>query len=133
MNKQPTKEQIQWFWEQCGWEYKRCNPHHFEDNPAAQERDMSWWHKDCSVGFRRIPGLDLNNLFKYAVQFLEYVDISWQPYLHSATVPVASAFIRTMANKPNKNIVGGVEVRTGDSNPTLALFWAIFKALGGKE
>ena len=62
--KQPTQEQIKEFWEWCGW--KPCRIH----APMSPEKD-GWENPLPITSFdkylARLPDLDLNNLFKYAV------------------------------------------------------------------
>ena len=52
----PTKEQIQWFWEQCGFK-------------LDDDGDFRWWYlpDGSHLSLDEDPLLDINNLFKYAV------------------------------------------------------------------
>lgn len=115
----PTKEQIQWFWEQCGLKH------------TYNHIDYGWWSPD-GVQFLGCPPIDLNNLLKYAVPKLPegasldiivwngyYEVIIWQRGIKPSGIEVVQC-----------NIIAK-EWNTDDL--ALALFWAVYKALGGKE
>lgn len=96
--KQPTKEQLQWFWEQCGF----------------KQKDKGWVFPDLRVTEKfpcSLPPIDLNSLFKYAVPTLKDICEDWWDVIVEWA----------------KDITGNYE------KDTLALFWAVFKALGGKD
>lgn len=76
MDTQPTQEQVQKFWEWCG--FKRLpegrSGYHFEHGqkvmnwmPPGAKDDLSTWQ---SLDYT--PPIDLNNLFKYAVPIVLY-------------------------------------------------------------
>ena len=100
-----TKEQIQWFWEQCGVEF--------------YENDGRFWARTPSGGATELL-IDLNNLFKYAVPRVVSYDLQNLPYKyegqHTAIICMAD----------------GEYYKADSKDPAIALFWAIFKALGGK-
>jgi len=114
---EPTQEQIKELWEWCGLKL-------YSEN--IQLSSGLWWPDlwECPEGgVSFTPDLDLNNLFKYAVPKLEFVRLQWQPYIKHHSVLVT---IRTLAGIPNKNVVGGLEIKEGGNDPALALFWAIW-------
>ncbi len=92
---EPTKEQIKWLWEQCGF-----------------SRDGAWW---ISPNNKRTdvfpPRLDLNNLFRYAVPLLE------------GKLGYKEAY---------KLLIRWITEVIEGKDPAESLFWAVFKALGGK-
>lgn len=91
-----------------------------ELNRWCGTENINYYEGDTALGF----------LFKYAVPNVEYVSLSWQPYLIGAKVSIGTVKIRTMAGVPNRTIVGGREVKEPIyEDPALALFWAIFEAL----
>lgn len=107
---QPTNEQIQWFWEQCGleeeWE-KWTGIKHF------------WWEDeegDKISDSEEPPPIDLNNLFKYAVPKMEGVSLHYEDGFYGAEV---------LQNDTDYGYSG--------KDPAPALFWAIYKAFGGGE
>lgn len=100
--KEPTEEQIKRFWEWCG--ILQGGRVFIGDNPNAKVYN---WHYPDGLTTLKLPKLDLNNLFKWAVPKLHYVSLSFQPcwkwnYLAEAD---------------------GCSFNGQD--PTLALFWAI--------
>ena len=113
----PTKEQKQWFWEQCGWEY---------------DSEFDYWYPPGSpkvrgfyITYRSFEmDIDLNNLFKYAVPKLEQAG-----YKYEICATTSSTEHRATIRDRAFSFVEMV----GDDDPALALFWAIYKALGGKE
>jgi len=114
----PTDKQKQWLWEQCGWEY---------------DSEFDYWYPPGSpkvrgfyITYRSFEmDIDLNNLFKYAV-----------PKVHDISLIKLNRFqsewqtaYRAQARLAGKKAPNPIE----DKGPAIALFWAIYKALGGKE
>jgi len=108
---QPTKEQIRWFWEQCGFRFSRTSPlQEFDDwvtFPDGKKGDISL-----------TPSIDLNNLFQYAVPKGSCVSFT------ETGCDMTNCILTT----PQLKIAQG----KGESE-TLALFWAIYKAFGGRR
>ena len=123
----PTEEQIKKLWGRIADKVEAFNEgrhYHFWFNGEVYRGEQT----SFSSG---IPIIDLNNLFKWAVPKLEYISLSWQPYIskHSGRIT-----IRTLAGIPNKDVVGGMEVTEGiGKDPALALFWAIWKVIDGNN
>ena len=118
----PTKEQQQWLWEKCG--FKWADAHNPDCNCGAE----MWCYiapngRDYAgrIGYHEngLPELDLNNLFKYAVPKLDLQQIIIQPDL------VTNYYVGLT--------VGDKLYESGHQDPALALFWVLYKALGGKE
>ena len=99
----PTKEQ--WFWEQCGFkDISYCSLGAVGQKWSGRRESI--WGKPYDWQYLDI---DLNNLFEYAV-------------------PKLSSYQRTEVLLPWAYEVIDIVV-----DPALALFWAIYKAFGGKE
>ena len=110
----PTKEQIKWFWEQCGIQHMK---HQGEDG---------WIRPDIDFAFSSPPDIDLNNLFKYAVPKIKRFHY------------IALWIVRDAVDEPQV-IMWDANLATyehfysaREEDPALALFRAIYKALGGK-
>ncbi len=120
----PTKEQIREFWEQCGLRYE-CY-----DSPASPNMGGAW--VDANGKFANfdepseMPPIDLNNLFKYAVPKLP----SNMPVMFSYFMGEAEAIFP--AYFPDEEDLMSEPLSVKDSDPALALFWAIYKAFGDK-
>ena len=100
----PTPEQIQWLWEQCG--LKPAHPNcRISGHMSIPDESGNWWCRPIEV--------DLNNLFKYAVpKTLEKLG-------KLKTVELV-----------NNAVCDAVENKGEIAD---SLFWAIYKALGGKD
>ncbi|GAH34189.1 unnamed protein product [marine sediment metagenome] len=101
---EPTKEQIQWLWEQCGFRHKY---------------GALFQYPEDYLPIQPLPSIDslefMGFLFKYAVpKFLE-------EYGEDATLELLQLY--WIQNVILNNLLG---------KEALALFWAIYKALGGK-
>jgi len=96
---QPTEEQIQWFWEQCGFKIVGKTTLHAEYPDGT-----------IIVNGKYLP-IDLNNLFKYAVPRINQIGYG-------------NILLQEWVDKFYTE-------DTEELDPTLALFWAIYKALGG--
>jgi len=112
---QPTKEQKQWFWEQCGLIS-------FTDDIGVVYEYERKLHKEP-------PPIDLNNLFKYAVPKLDV-------YNHGGfffnLVADGERWVCRIDRKREATINSFYHLDGYGEDPALALFWAIYKALGGK-
>ena len=113
---EPTEEQIQWVWEQCAEEVIKDHEHyHYKFAP-----DNGVWY-EAKGGFP----VDLNNLFKYAVPI-------WiQSFGHSGGGQVAYRIFTPLFEVLSEQ---GYQRNLADLDKkfALALFWAIYKSLGGK-
>ncbi len=107
MNKEPTQERIKEFWEWCGLK-------------LIQEAGLLksgiwtpelWKYPDGKGDFR--PSIDLNNLFKYAVPKVGHCQI--HKWGENGETFLAKAYLN--------HCMGRAE----DTNPALALFWALDK------
>ena len=109
---EPTKEQIQWFWKQCGF---NASPKIIPDYWVHQVDEVGWW---------QLPPIDLNNLDKYAVPKV-FEGKLWLELLGDSIMGW-DARIHHLAGNDCYSIYQ-------DKDLALALFWAIYKAFGGKE
>ena len=108
----PTREQIQWLWEQCGIKYEPD-----EDEFKVIFPDGEWYNFGHDWKMDEIePEIDLNSLFKYAVPKLDIERIN----LYPATKDRWGCYFDNWYQDHN---VG--------ETPALALFWATYKAFGG--
>jgi len=108
---QPTKEQVRRFWEQCGFKFSHLASVHNFFLGDTGEKVKFWLYPDgnCDI----LPPIDLNNLFKYAVpKLLE---------------KIGKFEIVALVNNA---VCDAVEAK---GEITDFLFWAIYKALGGKD
>ena len=116
---EPTKEEIKWLWEQCRARCIKCN----KLIKVKSQRINS----DCCCYSYELD-LDLNSLFKYAVPKLQdlgeiafcYVAWGWRIFI------IPDSRIKT----PHINACHSEDIH---DDPALALFWAIYKAFGGKQ
>ena len=120
---EPTEEQLQEFWEWCGFrQLPRGNKaYHFERGTKV----MNWLPPGETETWKSVdylPYLDLNNLFQYAILKLKrigysYELVEWNEGQHKAII--------------NKLCKGWAETYTTsvDKNPALALFWAIWEVV----
>lgn len=123
--KKPTEEQLEKFWEWCGFRtvvepfvndsgYHGIGTSFFYPNSkqasaySTQVEDMSYLY----------PVIDLNNLFKYAVPKLESSGLRIVFSL-GTEVNEASLFWHVQIGK----------AWDSNSDPALALFWAIYKII----
>ena len=113
----PTDEQKQWLWEQCGFVWKLAYHDFYElESPLKEQFALT----ASSIGdIKYYPPIDLNNLFQYAVPKLDLEQIILQP--------------ETDGSWYCGVVVHSDLFEAEDKDPALALFWAIYKALGGKE
>ena len=105
---QPSKEQREKFWKWCGWRQleKGSKGFHYE----RDGRVMNWlppggteWYQ----GHAALPGINLNNLFEYAIPKLKAEYRNWKSILHD-----------------------WIDGLTGDrEKDALALFYAIWEAI----
>ena len=109
----PTDKEIEKFWELCGF-YKFCS---FWYSPTRTGSICDWAR-------RELPLVDLEHiglLFKYAVPKI------WS--LHWITFDQAGVIIEQHETAESE----AIQTRGEGDDPALALFWAIYKVLGGKE
>lgn len=98
MDKQPTQEQIKEFWEWCGL------------TAVWNEHDYLKADKPTIIA----PGIDLNNLFKYAVPKLPAGSLLWYG-----------------GNKGYGCCINYPHIEFDNADPALALFWAIWEVIHG--
>jgi len=117
MSNQPTSEQTQWVWEQCGFEFWK----------PVENGAYDILFPDGSLCLGKMVGIDLNNLIRYAVPKLNE-----QGYY----------IVEISQDYPNWEVIieGHNQVfsnaKVGESQDHKledALFWACFKCFGGKE
>lgn len=111
---EPTKEQIQWFWGQCGLHYEL--PYWVDSNGQ-----VAFYGETYSELLKSIYSLD--NLFKYAVPKLNQVNIRGDIIESPFEVPF-EVFVIYGFEKSG---------RAFHKDPAPALFWASYRALGDKE
>jgi len=98
---EPTQEQIKEFWEWCGLtEFQ---------NPILGDESIS---AKPSVPYIEPPNIDLNNLFKYAVPNTITMSLERTYGAHGDPFYIAKV---------------GTEIRVTNSDPALALFWALWQ------
>lgn len=114
MNK-PTKEQIQQFWEKCGFRF--C---------LSASENPHYWLDPQGRAVNSPPPPDLNNLFKWAVPKLDEgeFDISLYRLLGEHKEDYTEGWTASVGND-GLNIA----VYKSDNNPAIALFWAIWEVL----
>ncbi len=122
-NEKPTEAQIKEFWERCGWEYRRSNPHHFKDNVEAQLRDMAWYHPSIREGYVNTPPIDLNHLFAFAVPKAMMQDIHFQFRHQHGKYFDWRCWLRPRGTESKPVYYRDEYFDT----PDLALFWAIWE------
>jgi hypothetical protein len=154
-DKQPTEAQIKEFWEWCGFvlegkEYKKAD---FKgvfkveispkpDGEVSVEIDgdnvvknmpntfsiEQWLDPNYKPYGFKLPRLDLNNLFRYAVPkvmeaWSNHLDISVRRFIAPELKEIVNRFICEIWSDHE-----GSKMKTSDS-PTLALFWAIWEVI----
>lgn len=118
---QPTQEQIREFWEWCGFKW--------ENAPAillGGERITEWkgqptghWLNQEGKEIDRLPPIDPNNLFEYAVPKLGNYE------MYRGLEPGRAVYGRSVARVWEIDSTHS-EIAYADT-PALALFWAIWK------
>lgn len=113
--KKPTEEQIQIFWEWCGF---------YQDATKEWDGDGYYVHtgwyspnkKECCG----LPDIDLNNLFKYAVPKLSMYELNSynNDGIHSAWISLE---------------LDGWHKCATSQDPALALFWAIYGVIESEQ
>ena len=110
---EPNEEQIKRFWEHFGFYQEKVKEVYDIGYSTMWKNDKGYWHS-------ALPPIDLNNLFKYAVQKLYW-------YILEDTFAEGHTAIVSLSDKKGQ---------VTDKDPALALFWAINKIIeedkGGK-
>lgn len=107
---EPTKEQVEKFWEWCGFTKGNGSGYYY---PNKQVVDGAIWDS-------KLPKLDLNNIFKYAMPRFWVVDIKlidaifWSVFVSYPAPPKGEV-------KSGKALV--------EKDLALALFWAIWEVI----
>jgi len=130
----PTQEQMQWFWEQCGlrwfWNHNPdCDCGALDDNDDMRDwnyqKDGKWvlatnfYHEKMN----RIERPEfIGYLFKYAVPKLAGEEEIQCLLIYSAEFKWEASLYKELSL-----------ASCSDEDPAIALFWAIYKAFGGKE
>ena len=116
MNK-PTDEQIREFWEWCGFKYSHSARSKNFYTGALGRNVRFYSYPDGDVG--EIPPIDLNNLFKYAVPNVKWIQLS----VGHAGLYIAQVRLYSDNKESFKKAL------CEDKDPALALFWAIWEAI----
>lgn len=117
-NQEPTKEQIQRFWKWCGFKETRID-NYYDDN----SRFIGWVYPNNLTKCTYLPEPDLNNLFKYAVPKLNiFYSVTFGKVAKSNDW---AAELCVVGNGNKTAHIGS------DSDPALALFWAIWEVIDG--
>ena len=122
---EPTEEQIKKFWEWCGWKRIPLGKHNFHYERG--EKVMDWLAPDSDRSSTRLPDIDLNNLFKYAVPKV----LATGHWLGMITTQLSSGTQYTFVIYVEK-YRDKAEHEASDRDPALALFWAIYKVMEEK-
>ena len=122
---EPTQAQIEEFWGLCGLTYKEYPMPEASNSCEAMCVDgpMSGWYEANGrlVTYRHSgPVVDLNNLFKWAVPKVNPSPLIFDQRNHGRN------WICSFISDTD-------EYEQTDKTPELALFWAIYQALGGKK
>jgi len=120
----PTKEQERWFWEQRGF---RTRP----SNEFVATRSAREIRERRQVLLDKLPSVDLNNLFKYAPDIIIGIYFRYYPggceceltYITEAGFDTEKSWVKNESGDEKKS----------RELSALALYWAIYKAFGGKE
>ena len=113
--KRPTQEQIERFWEWCGFKFQTLK----ELKPQYRhEANRRWLYPTGETG--GLPPIDLNNLFRWAVPKLGYLELKFAPNKLLPSVKVESIDSQPGADEP---------FYAQGETPALALFWAISKVI----
>ena len=113
---EPTKEQQRWLWEQCGYVGKLESI-----QPVEGQREGRFVYVS--------PPVNLNNLLKFAVPKLQPEVIKLVP-VNDGVTSYADKWGCILIPKGWGN---HISVISDSPDPAVALWWALFKALGGKE
>jgi hypothetical protein len=118
---EPTREQIQKFWEWCGFKQKR----EYHDNGKSY---YEYWVCQDYEEFE-LPTIDLNNLFRWAVpEAMEcnsnFIDLQIRRYIAPGYDDLLTSY---MCEIWSDNGQGSIVRQAG--LPELALFWAIWEVL----
>ena len=106
----PTEAQIKELWERCGF------VNEITRSPSLSgfggDDVYNWTRPDKVIHSKKLPTIDLNNLFKYAVPKLQ--DLRWVKFYFDGECELRIG---------NRGITGV------DDDPALALFWAIYEVI----
>ena len=142
----PSDKQIQEFWELCGLKQVKVRARTFEilrgKKHSWETCEWRWLMPNCEFEDKlypsyhgvpfvlwNLPRIDLNNLFQYAVPKLR--DLSESNTLQDIEFHWQGLNISDLVEC--NIILDNNEFSYEDNDPALALFWATYKALGGKE
>jgi len=117
--KEPTKEQIQKFWEWCGFQYAR-------NGSTELIADVEFYKSPVDGHLMTLQPVDLNNLFKYAVPKLTRCELWTNLDLDEETHNLVQGSFGALTSINHK--FGNGE----STDPALALFWAIWEVINGK-
>jgi hypothetical protein len=114
-----TKEEIKEFWEWCGFKPV--------DTVINGFKYHEWIHPD-GLQTNWLPEIDLNNLFKYAVPKVTQIDLwtntQWSEAKHTVIPAEYGATVKLYDEYKFGN--------GKDTDPALALFWAIYQVIKEK-
>ena len=108
----PTNEQVKKFWGWCGF--------------RVALGKLYWYPDKESSPARRLPPIDLNNLFKYAVPKLEKSVRAITIYPPVIDPPVCDKCYVELT------LCNGQIIESFENTPALALFWAIWEVIEGE-
>lgn len=128
---EPTKEETQWLWEQCGFSHSE-KTYHYE----LTKKVMDWIRPDGELSYDdsrhkgHLPPIDLNSLFRYSPNWIVGITFRYYPggveceltYITEAGFETEEIFLS------NSETEGHTEENSRKKS-ALALFWAIYKAL----
>ena len=116
----PTQEQLTQFWKWCGFKPKEGYSNCWE--APSNKRSL----------YARLPAVDLNNLFKWAVPKVYAMDNFWlidyQLTGLAKTIPTVSAHSWSILFSASHETDDVTRESVGD-DPALALFWAIWQVI----
>ena len=125
MNK-PTNEQIEEFWEWCGWNWEVSPPN------ICELGSIRYYHLAGKESrFDGYPDVDLNNLFRWAVPKMDYAEINYD-YRQSEVLgkgykETHSDFIYSAS--VSLDVYDEKHADVENIDPALALFWAIYEVI----
>ena len=117
---QPTPEQVQKFWEWCGWRTIKRSFLHYSPEQIASPKSLSLEYAVTSF-----PPIDLNSLFKWAVPKVEEIYCFSLELLDNGTGTFRVAIYQHVFD--SKIWFGH------NTDPALALFWAIWQVMESED
>ena len=116
MDKQPSENQIRELWEWCGWE-QTTNGFYAHPSIASAE----YYHYESGG---KLPPIDLNNLFKYAVPKVSHAEVA------TGCFAGQTGNFRAQVKTNPPQLYERWSSASAET-PALALFWAIMEVING--